>query len=100
MTLKEHSAFCPSASLATQITLFVPNGKKLPELGVDCSAIFCPQLDRAVGLNVTAVPTGLVHSTVMSEGQSIVMHGCTAASVLGDRRVKTVSTVIVSAREE
>nr|WP_252285716.1 hypothetical protein [Priestia megaterium] len=48
MTVKEHVEVFPAASVAVQVTVVVPTGKKEPEAGVHI-AVTPGQLSEAVG---------------------------------------------------
>ena len=50
--------------MATQVTGVVPNGKLLPETGVQTSEARLPQMACAVALKEAGVPAELVHSMV------------------------------------
>ena len=49
VTVKLHVAALPCASMAVQVTVFVPSGKNDPEGGTQASETMLPQLLVAVG---------------------------------------------------
>jgi len=68
VTLKDAVAVFPCASVALQVTVVVPTGKVLPELGLQLGVSAPSTLSVALAVYVTGTPLALVALTVMSAG--------------------------------
>src|SRR5881628_2722490 len=70
-TVNAQALVLPLASVATQRTVVSPSGNSAPDGGTQTGATLLSQVSAAVVTNVTAVPFGPAHSTVMFVEQTI-----------------------------
>ncbi len=70
--VKDFDPVFPLESVAEQITVLVPTGKVVPEVGLQLTGIAPSTLSTALALNVITAPEELVASLVMSDGTVIV----------------------------
>lgn len=76
VTLKDATAWFPTASVARMRTAVVPSGKVLPDDGAQITVTGLLTASSAIGhAKVTSAPVGPVASTVMSDGTGDVKNG-------------------------
>ena len=73
--VKERLVSLPQASRAVQVTVCAPTGKKLPEGGVQTTAMLVSQSSTAATLNTTLLPLGQEQFRTMLEGINVKCGG-------------------------
>ena len=68
ITWNEADPGLPCESVAVQVTVVLPSGKRLPDTGAQVGVMLPSTRSNAVAVNVAVAPAGPVASLVMSAG--------------------------------